>query len=155
MGQLSPSCEKTQAHMHCCMTSIESSDSQDVLLRSACMSVVCITCLYSYMRHSCLCTCEGVEKAEVIASLPSGTPPAPTTTEGITSKLEWMCTCGSLLSHVCTYVHHPLHLPNTTFMQECYSGSHNQQLHSRSQQVVSLFQGMRSTQQQSLCQTRQ
>ena len=28
------------------------------------------------------------EKAEVVASLPSGTPPAPTTTEGITSKRE-------------------------------------------------------------------
>ena len=45
--------------------------------------------------------------------------------------LAWvMCTCGSLLSHVRTYVHHPLRLPHTTFMQECHSGSHNQQLHS-------------------------
>ena len=31
-----------------------------MLLWSACMSVVCITCLYSFMRHLCLYTCEGV-----------------------------------------------------------------------------------------------
>ena len=40
-------------------------------------------------------------------SLPSGTPPAPTTTEEITSKREWMCTCGSgCRMYVHTYIIH-------------------------------------------------
>ena len=123
VGQLSPSCEKTQAHMHCCMTSIESSDSQDVLLWSACMSVVCITCLYSYMRHSCLCTCGGVASKAFSRGEGWGCS-QPTfmhytctyNHREITNKREWMCTCGTLLSHVRTYIHHLLRLPNTTFM---------------------------------------
>ena len=95
------------------------------------------------------------EKAGVIASLLSGTTPAPTTTEEITSKLEWMRTCGSLLLqvHICTSS--TASAKYNEFMQECYSGSHNQRLYSGSQQVVCLFQQKRSTQQQSLCQTRQ
>ena len=88
------------------------------------------------------------EKAGVIARLLSGTTPAPTTTEEITSKLEWMCTCGSLLQ-VRIRTSSTASAKYNKFMQECYSGSHNQRLYSGSQQVVSLFQ------QKSLCQTRQ
>ena len=95
------------------------------------------------------------EKAEVIASLLSGTTPAPTTTEEITSKLEWMRTCGSLLLQVRIRTSSTASTKYNKFMQECYNGSHNQRLHSESQQVVSLFQQKRSTQHQSLCQMRQ
>ena len=42
------------------------------------------------------------EKSQIISSLLSGTTPATTTTEEITSKLQWTCTCGSLLSNIRT-----------------------------------------------------
>ena len=60
------------------------------------ISVVCITCMW-LAKPSC------EEKAEVIASLLSGTTPAPTTTEEIISKIKWMRACGSLLLHVCIH----------------------------------------------------